>query len=122
MSELPAANHRRVGIVGDPAATKRAGPSFAAKKGITGLHDLLRSSRPSLAAGREDDFCGANRLLHGVCVRLAVQRELFELRRRAMTVQVDGGLGALVDNECVPIDRHERRREHWPHQLPDAGS
>ena len=39
-----------------------------------------------------------------------------------MSVEVDGGLDALVDDERVAVERDERGREHRPHELPHGGA
>ena len=61
-------------------------------------------------------------VLRGLGVWLVVEGELVEVGRRAVAVEVDGRLDALVDDERVAVERDERGREHRPHELPHGGA
>ena len=60
--------------------------------------------------------------LCGLRVWLVVERKLAEVGGRAVAVEVDGRLDALIDDEGIAVQRDERRREHRPHELPHGGA
>jgi signal transduction histidine kinase len=64
-------------------------------------------------------------MFHWLCgfdVRLVLQHEFVEVGRRAVAVEIDGGLDVLVADEGIAVERDERDergRDHRAHELPD---
>ena len=78
------------------------------------------SSRPE-TDGRGGRLASRPRVLLAVCFLVVVEREVVEVRGRSVSLQVDGGLGAVLRDERVAVELGQRGREHRADELPDGG-
>ena len=104
---------RRLGI---RAATARAGSTSRAKREEPEPAGAAAAPGPSRRCWRWRE--GPERYwLRGLAVGLT-QVELVEARGGAAAGEVDGARRLILDDEVVAVQRHERGREHRPHELP----
>lgn len=77
---------------------------------------------PESLWSRDGRTAGEKRALRCLGVWLVVEGNLVEVGRRAVAVEVDGRLRALVDDERVAVELDECGRELRAHELPHRGA